>query len=138
MTGHNFNAGPVAHQALVQWLDGRADESRPFFAYLSYMEAHIPRVPSLAARKKVADDATIRVATDTDFQLDNQLLYVQGTFESAESGPTAASIARYQALRAQLDRELAALDAVIAGELAAFNRLVAERQAPAVIVVEPK
>ena len=71
-------------------------------------------------------------------QLDNQLLYVQGTFDSAENGPTAASIARYQALRAQLDRELAALDAVLEGELAAFNRLVAERQAPAVIVAEPK
>jgi hypothetical protein len=66
-------------------------------------------------------------------QLDNQLLYVQSVVESAESGPTAASVKRYRELRQQLDRELAALDGVLATELAAFNRLVAERQAPAVI-----
>jgi fumarate hydratase class II len=71
-------------------------------------------------------------------QLDNQLVYVLGALDSAETGPTAATVARYTELREQLDRELAALEGVLATDLAAFNRLVAERQAPAVLATEPK
>ncbi|UCG34223.1 MAG: sulfatase, partial [Phycisphaerales bacterium] len=45
-------SGPVIKEALAQWLQQR-DSSKPFFAYLNYMEAHFPRIPSLEARRKL-------------------------------------------------------------------------------------
>ncbi|MEZ4240979.1 MAG: sulfatase [Myxococcota bacterium] len=73
-----YNAAPVAHEALVQWLDGRQDPGRPWVAYLSYMEAHKPRVPALGSRKQVADRRTIKLGLDTDLSFKNQLLYSYG------------------------------------------------------------
>lgn len=71
-----YNAGPVTHQALTAWLDNpKRDASKPFFAYLSYMEAHKPRVPKLENRKVVADDDTIRLGLATDLTFQSQLLY---------------------------------------------------------------
>jgi arylsulfatase A-like enzyme len=52
-------AGPVASEALYAWIDRREDKARPWFAFVNLMEAHIPRIPSLAARKKVMTDAQI-------------------------------------------------------------------------------
>jgi arylsulfatase A-like enzyme len=72
-TGY-YNAGPVTHVALTQWLDQRQSD-KPFFAYLSYMEAHKPRVPFLDSRRKVADDETIKVGLATDLSFNAQLLY---------------------------------------------------------------
>lgn len=70
-----YNAAPITHEALTRWLDTREDPERPFFAYLSYMEAHKPRVPTLDARKKTADDDTIRLGLETDLTFKSQLLY---------------------------------------------------------------
>jgi arylsulfatase A-like enzyme len=70
-----YNAGPIAHEALTGWLDQRADKERPFFVYLSYMEAHKPRVPKLDSRRKITDDETIKVGLQTDITFKNQLLY---------------------------------------------------------------
>jgi arylsulfatase A-like enzyme len=63
------DAAPVAHQALVDWLGERQEPERPFFAYLNLMEAHSPRIPSLSARRRVADEATIETALATDLSL---------------------------------------------------------------------
>lgn len=70
-----YNAGPVTHEAFVRWLTEREDPEKPFFAYLSYMEAHKPRVPSMSSRKKVADDETIKTGLATDLTFKSQLLY---------------------------------------------------------------
>jgi arylsulfatase A-like enzyme len=48
--------GPVTHDAFVGWLDETRDRSRPFFAFLNYMEAHAYRLPTEASRRVVAPD----------------------------------------------------------------------------------
>lgn len=53
------DAGPVVPEALGRWLDGRAEPGRPWFAVVNYMEAHIPRIPSLESRRALFDDAAI-------------------------------------------------------------------------------
>jgi hypothetical protein len=70
--------------------------------------------------------------------LDNQLLYVQGMIESAPGAPTRSSVERLAELTRELDGHVAALDAAVAAEVAAFNRVVRERQAPAVVVPPAK
>jgi arylsulfatase A-like enzyme len=75
------DAAPVAHQALIDWLGERQDSSRPFFAYLNLMEAHSPRIPSLSARRRVADEATLQTAMATDFSLFAANEYIIGRRE---------------------------------------------------------
>ena len=53
-------------------------------------------------------------------KLDNQLVGLLGVVESADARPTDGAVLRYGELRADLDRQLAALKGVFAGELAAF------------------
>jgi arylsulfatase A-like enzyme len=85
--GHNngafyYNAAPQTAEALDGWLDARGDTDKPFFAYLNYMECHKPRVPSLEARTKMADDpAQLELGLQTDMSLDSQLLYGIGKKE---------------------------------------------------------
>ncbi len=47
--------GELANREFARWLDGRdgRDGRAPFFAFLNYMEAHRPFVPSDAARRRV-------------------------------------------------------------------------------------
>ncbi len=72
---YSYNAAPVTHMAFTEWLDRREGE-RPFLAYLSYMESHKPRVPSVAARRRVSDDDDeIRLQLQTDLTSQTQLLY---------------------------------------------------------------
>jgi arylsulfatase A-like enzyme len=47
----------VIPDAFGAWLD--ANPARPFFAYLNYMEAHLPRIPSLEARTAVMDPGVL-------------------------------------------------------------------------------
>ncbi|NCG21081.1 MAG: sulfatase-like hydrolase/transferase [Rhodobacterales bacterium] len=71
----SYNAAPVTHQAFTEWLDTRESE-QPFLAYLSYMEAHKPRVPTIAARRRVStDDDEIRLQLATDLSFNSQLSY---------------------------------------------------------------
>ena len=53
------DAGPVAAEALFDWVDGREAQSRPWLAVVNYMEAHVPRIPSQASREALFDQATI-------------------------------------------------------------------------------
>ena len=50
-------AGPVASEALFDWLGSRPDDGRPFFAFVNYMEAHLPRIPRQSSREQVMNDA---------------------------------------------------------------------------------
>lgn len=45
------DAGAIVNRAFLQWLDDR-DSSRPFFAFLNFMEAHAPLNPSYAERAR--------------------------------------------------------------------------------------
>ena len=75
-TGY-YNAGPITHTAMTQWLDTR-DSDKPFFAYLSYMEAHKPRVPFKDSRLAVADKKTVKLGLRTDLSFQSQLEYGYG------------------------------------------------------------
>jgi hypothetical protein len=56
---------------------------------------------------------------------------------SAEAAPTAQSSAVYDELAARIDAELATLDRVLADDVPAFNRLVREKEIPAVRIAKP-
>jgi len=73
-----YNAGPITHTALTKFLDTRPDPDKPFFAYLSYMEAHKPRVPFKESRLKVTDKKTAIVGLKTDLSFNAQLAYSYG------------------------------------------------------------
>ncbi len=61
------NAGKAAHTALIDWLETRRDDERPFFAFLNYMEAHTPRTPCPESRAAIfGDDAELQqIALET-------------------------------------------------------------------------
>ena len=86
------DAAPVAHQALTEWLDERDGKGRPFFAYLNLMEAHSPRVPSMASRQRVSDQATIDLGlrTDSSLMAANEHIVGKRTFTDAEKHAIAA------------------------------------------------
>jgi arylsulfatase A-like enzyme len=103
-----YNAAPIAHQAFVKWLDERPDQDKPFFVYLSYMEAHKPRVPTLDSRRKLTDDDTVRLGLDTDLSFKNQLLYSYGKLSYTPEELTAVNRV-YDAALADLDNATADL-----------------------------
>jgi hypothetical protein len=67
-------------------------------------------------------------------RLDAQLVALLGAVESADGEPTAGARERFADLRAELDRQLAELDAVAAADLERFNDLVRQTGAPPVLV----
>ena len=69
-------------------------------------------------------------------KLDNQWLSLLGTVESADARPTNGTLELYDDLRAELDTQLAKLQAVFDDELARFNDAVRSRTSDAVIVAE--
>jgi arylsulfatase A-like enzyme len=70
-----FNGGVATERALLKWLDVRPDDSRPWLAYLNYMEAHKPRVPAQRFRKAVMTDAERELALRTDVTFLQQLAF---------------------------------------------------------------
>jgi hypothetical protein len=67
-------------------------------------------------------------------QLDDQIANLLGTVSSAEGAPTRQTGERLAELQGQLDAQLAALDKVLTTDLPEFDKLVASKSAPAVIV----
>lgn len=104
-TGY-YNAGTVTHEAFLNFVEKNQKSDKPFFAYLSYMEAHKPRVPSLEARQRVADRETIKVGLQTDVSFDNQLLYSYGKHDYSQE--------QLQAINSVYDATLTELDDVTA------------------------
>jgi photosystem II stability/assembly factor-like uncharacterized protein len=70
-------------------------------------------------------------------RLNNKLAALAGTVGSADAAPTAQSYAVYDELAAKIDAELKALDRILADDVPAFNRLVREREIPAVRPPKP-
>jgi arylsulfatase A-like enzyme len=93
-------------ERFLGWVDGQ--RGAPFFAYLNLLEAHHPRVPSMEARKAVADDATIARALATDASLFRIMAAMEGrgSFDDAE---LAAIRATYDATLWDLDRATTAI-----------------------------
>lgn len=76
-------AAPIVASTFLQWLGVRKTPERPFFAFLNLMEAHTPRLPSMASRKQVlADDPElIDLGLQTDAAHINLHFYNFGKFE---------------------------------------------------------
>ena len=96
-----YNAGPITHDAFTGWLKRRKGDG-PWMAYLSYMEAHKPRIPSLDARRRLVDDDEIRVQLKTDISFRNQLAYSYGKLDYTEE-ELAAIRSAYDATLVDLD-----------------------------------
>jgi hypothetical protein len=71
-------------------------------------------------------------------RLNNKLSQLTGVVSSAEAAPTDQSIAVYNDIAGQIDVELAKLKSLLAEDLVSFNRLVREKDVPAVLVKEKK
>ena len=67
-------------------------------------------------------------------RLNNKLAALARAVGSADAAPTEQSSAVYDDLVAKIDAQLAALAQVMAADLVAFNRLVREKDVPAVVI----
>jgi photosystem II stability/assembly factor-like uncharacterized protein len=65
-------------------------------------------------------------------KLNNKLAALQDIVEFGDDKPTDQSYAVFKALSAQLDTQLASLEALTRGEMASFNQLLAKKKLPAV------
>jgi arylsulfatase A-like enzyme len=72
------DAASVAHQALLEWLGERPEPARPWFAFINMMEAHIPRVPTLASRQRLMTEEQIARSLSTDVSQINLLAHTFG------------------------------------------------------------
>lgn len=61
-------------------------------------------------------------------RLNNKLAALQGTVESGDARPTEQSYAVFKELSGRLDKQLARLEGMLTTELAAFNKLLADRK----------
>ena len=70
-------------------------------------------------------------------RLNNKLAALASTVASADAAPTAQSYEVYRDLSARIDAEMATLARVMAEDVPAFNRLVREKEVPAVRLPTP-
>lgn len=79
------DGGPILADALFDWLEQRGGEG-PWFAYLNYLEAHHPRVPSLESREALLDPELLEHGLQTDASLFHAMAYMEGrhTYTAAE------------------------------------------------------
>ena len=71
------DAGDVAADALLAFVDERAGDA-PWLGVLNYMEAHVPRIPSMASRQALFDEATIASQLTLDQSFGYLLAYTVG------------------------------------------------------------
>ena len=67
-------------------------------------------------------------------KLNNKLAYVLGMVSNSESQPTASSYSVYEDLATKTNAQFRALNTVLTTDVAAFNKLVKDSNAPALIV----
>jgi arylsulfatase A-like enzyme len=79
------DASPVVAKGLLDWLDERPSEA-PWFAYLNMMEAHTPRIPSLASRQAMMDEDLQAHALTVDASLfaENSFIVGQRTYDDKD------------------------------------------------------
>ena len=100
-------AGRVAAEALLDWLDA-GDGTRPWFAFVNYMEAHRPIFPPRRLRERFLDDADLERSFALDKSWKTMWRYV---FRLREMTPEEARVSSgiYDAAIAELDELLADL-----------------------------
>jgi len=96
------DAGPVAADALLDWVDDAGQ--RPFLAYVNLLEAHHPRIPSAASRAATAPPHVVERALATDQSLFRLMAAMEGRARLSDD--------EHEALRATYDAALRDLDDV--------------------------
>ncbi|HHO53960.1 MAG TPA: DUF229 domain-containing protein [Deltaproteobacteria bacterium] len=96
------DAAPVITNGLLEWLDERTEPEAPFFAYLNFMEAHTPRIPSMAARQRVMTPEQLELGLSTDLSL-----FAENEFMIGERSYTPEQL---EAIRGVYDAALVDLD----------------------------
>lgn len=94
------DAAPASHKRLTTWID--AHRGKPWFAYINMMEAHTPRVPSLASREALLDPTQLELGLQTDASLFTEVAYM--------AGKRAYSPAQLEAMAGVYDAALRDLD----------------------------
>ncbi len=83
------DAGPVTHKSLVDWLDSR-ESDKPFFAYLNYLEAHHPRIPSMESREALLEAEELELGLATDFSLFKTMSFMEDKHDYTDAELDAA------------------------------------------------
>jgi arylsulfatase A-like enzyme len=102
LTAHK-DGGAVAAGALLDWVDHR-DGDGPWMAYVNYLEAHHPRVPSEEARQAILEADLLEAGLATDATLHRTMAFMEGK--------TGFSDDELEAVRGVYDASLVDLDRV--------------------------
>jgi len=94
--------------ALLRWLDARPHPERPYFAYLGYMEAHVPRLPSREAREQLLPPDAVAAGLAVDQRPIRQFRHMFG-LEPYDEAELRALSDVYDAALLELDRGTAEL-----------------------------
>jgi arylsulfatase A-like enzyme len=100
-------AGELAEPSLVAWLES-GSEDRPFFAFLNYMEAHRPFVPSRRYRERMMSPEQVERSYDVDRSWIPMWSYTFGLHDYGEE-ELAVMAATYDATLRELDDLFASL-----------------------------
>jgi arylsulfatase A-like enzyme len=73
-------AGELAHEGLSKWLAAR-DPSRPYFAFLNYMEAHRPLIPPRKFREQLMTPEQVAASYATEIDWKTSWSYCFGLSE---------------------------------------------------------
>ena len=117
-----------------------AERAKGSDAEKAVQEARDALVKKLSAVEEALYQTKNRSSQDPlnyPIRLNNKLAALGGTVARADAAPTAQSYAVYDELAAKIDAELATLQRVLAEDVPAFNRLVREKDIPAVRLVKP-
>jgi len=68
LTMHKDGSG-VGVEAFTEWLDAREEDAEPFFAYLNFLEAHHPRIPTREARERILTPEEVKAGYATEASL---------------------------------------------------------------------
>jgi hypothetical protein len=107
---------------------GFATADSPLVAQALSIEARFSEIERL-----LVQTAEGKVGAELEPQLDDQLDYLYGMLQGADQRPGHDAYERFDDVRRELDAQLAALEALVAGELAAWNGVVAGAGVPAVV-----
>jgi hypothetical protein len=107
---------------------GFASGDAPLLAGARTLESRLAELEGLLVQ--VAQGKT---GAELEPQLEDQLTYLYGMLLAADQRPGRDAYERFTDVKQELDGHLAAIEALVAGELAEWNRAVAEAGVPSVV-----
>jgi photosystem II stability/assembly factor-like uncharacterized protein len=131
------------HEAIVRIRDVRDQvESASKRAQVMVKDSTIARSAAALAKRLTAVEEALYQTKNRSSQdplnypirLNNKLSALGGTVSGTEGRPTAQQMEVFKDVSGRIESELATLKRLLAEDLAAFNRLVREREVPAVVV----